>query len=205
MLHAEGKKHLANVKFAEHLWANFNTQGGREVIGGDQVVEQEELTNSFLMDELKQLPMRESCLDTHTTLSDVSPSMRMRIWRYLYSVMSMESESETFSNAISGVDTPPTAGLPFSPSLPRIFFAMEQEAPHFLRVKEIFEAAETFALVQKFVAAQGPRCQSIFDLGCGNGLLGILCAYRFPDKRVVCLGEWAPSVASVVLVSGLQV
>jgi tRNA1(Val) A37 N6-methylase TrmN6 len=49
---------------------------------------------------------------------------------------------------------------------------MELDAPHFLRVKEIFEAVETFLLVQKFVVAQGAQCRSIFDLGCGNGLLG---------------------------------
>jgi hypothetical protein len=115
----------------------------------------------------------------------------------------MESESQRFADSTGDVgggsdgnhdksqkpkskssSTDPTdlSDLPSSPSLPRIFFSMEQEAPHFLRVKEIFEAVETFLLVQKFVAAQGARCQSIFDLGCGNGLLGIMCAYRFPDK-----------------------
>ena len=144
--------------------------------------------------------MRESCLDTHTTLGDVSLVMRARIWRYLYSIVSMESESESFAPADStaadgcGTDegtqkqskkkdaSSDLSEVPASPSLPRIFFSMELEAPHFLRVKEIFEAAETFLLVQKFVAAQGASCQSIFDLGCGNGLLGILCAYRFPEK-----------------------
>jgi hypothetical protein len=54
LLHAEGRRHLGNVEFAKQLWGNYNTQPDGQVIGGEQLKE-EELASSFLMEELKQV------------------------------------------------------------------------------------------------------------------------------------------------------
>jgi hypothetical protein len=55
LFHAEGRRHLSNVKFAKQLWENFCAQsaGGQAIAGVD--LKEEELASSFLMEELKQV------------------------------------------------------------------------------------------------------------------------------------------------------
>jgi SAM-dependent methyltransferase len=74
-----------------------------------------------------------------------------------------------------------------------------------LRVKELFETLEAFQIVSSIIlmaeekkkkdddgndeGIQNERgsIDTIYDLACGHGLLGILLAYRFPTKKVVCV------------------
>ena len=72
-----------------------------------------------------------------------------------------------------------------------------QSHPNALRVKELFETLETYALIERQLSIIGARCtkqgrpsealQHVFDLACGHGLLGVLLARRFPALRVVCV------------------
>jgi len=60
-------------------------------------------------------------------------------------------------------------------------------------------AAADAQLVSDIVVAAeqgqpGRRVDTLWDLACGHGLLGILLAYRFPGKRVVCV-DLAPHPA----------
>jgi hypothetical protein len=57
--------------------------------------------------------------------------------------------------------------------------------PHHLRVKELLESAEVFRHVQKLLKTK--RITTIYDVGCGHGLVGMLCATAFPGVRVHAL------------------
>merc|ERR1712139_668315 len=63
------------------------------------------------------------------------------------------------------------------------------EDPMGLRVKELFETVESFKKAASFAvdASKLRQIDTIYDLACGHGLLGALLAYRFPQKRVVCV------------------
>ena len=126
----------------------------------------------FSMSELSSFPMRKSCLATHATLADLPPGLRRRTERYLL-------------DAIPGM-----------PELAAVVRAVELAAPRYTRVKELFETFEAFKLVHAFLAAMERRTtedsagdakkiETVFDLACGHGLLGVALAYAFPNKRVV--------------------
>ena len=119
------------------------------------------------MNELRALPMRASCLSTHTTLPDLTPYQRSRVMRY-------------FHDAIDGL-----------PELRDIVALVEAAAPKYTRVKELIESVEAFKLLLAFLAtaehAGGTynEVETFFDLACGHGLVGVLVAYAFPSRRVV--------------------
>ena len=70
----------------------------------------------------------------------------------------------------------------------------------YLRVKELFESFEAFKILSSVVLTaeqQGRPVPAIWDLACGHGLVGILLAYRFPRKKVVCVDlERRPAFAA---------
>jgi hypothetical protein len=61
--------------------------------------------------------------------------------------------------------------------------------PRYLRVKELFETFEAYKRIGQAIYEQwrAGNVETIFDLACGHGLLGILLAWRFRGLRVVCV------------------
>jgi SAM-dependent methyltransferase len=71
---------------------------------------------------------------------------------------------------------------------------MSLSNPRYLRVKELFETLEAFKITSSIIimaqdaqAEQKYNIHTVYDLACGHGLLGILLAYRFPTKKIVCV------------------
>ena len=60
--------------------------------------------------------------------------------------------------------------------------------PRMVRVKEVFESVETFLAIEKFLidANKHQKVSRIIDVACGHGLVGLLVAYRFPGREVLC-------------------
>ena len=58
-----------------------------------------------------------------------------------------------------------------------------------MRVKELLESVEVASDAASFITlvAKGAPVDVIYDVACGHGLVGILLAYRFPRRRVVCI------------------
>lgn len=110
------------------------------------------------------------CLDPTWTLDRVSRSQRLRIWRYLSTVLTPDRKLRD----------------PFGPNLPEVIAEADWSL---VRVKELFESCEMARItVRQILAAERLRPIShIYDVACGHGLVGILLAYCFPKKRVVCI------------------
>jgi hypothetical protein len=121
----------------------------------------------FSTSELAQFPMRHSCLETYTTLPDLTPRLRRRLLRYL-------------SDAVPGL-----------PELRDVVVAVAVAAPQYTRVKELVESVEAFRLIVAYLAAaeRTREVRAFFDLACGHGLVGVLLAWAFPDRRVVAC-DW---------------
>ncbi|CAE8659228.1 unnamed protein product, partial [Polarella glacialis] len=79
--------------------------------------------------------------------------------------------------------------LPHWPEMPRIVEHVAQHHPKSLRLKELFETVECFRIVGRFLHERKRLhgLDSIADLACGHGLLGVLLAYRFQDVSVECV------------------
>lgn len=109
------------------------------------------------------------CLDPTWTLDKVTRTQRLRIWRYLSAVLTPDR----------------TLRDPFGPSLPEIFAEADWSL---VRVKELFESCEMARITaRQLLAAERLRpITHIYDLACGHGLVGILLAYCFPEKQVLC-------------------
>lgn len=62
--------------------------------------------------------------------------------------------------------------------------------PSALRLKELCESVEAFAVIEAFISASaraGRPTEVIAECACGHGLVGILLAYRFPHVQVICV------------------
>jgi hypothetical protein len=70
--------------------------------------------------------------------------------------------------------------MPYYPELPLVVCSMAFANPRLLRVKELFESCEAVKLIENFVvgAKKWREIESLFEVGCGHGLVGILLAYR---------------------------
>eukprot|EP01063_Lacrimia_lanifica_P017999 TRINITY_DN24980_c0_g1_i1.p1 TRINITY_DN24980_c0_g1~~TRINITY_DN24980_c0_g1_i1.p1 ORF type:complete len:414 (+),score=129.05 TRINITY_DN24980_c0_g1_i1:65-1243(+) len=121
--------------------------------------------SKWTMAELEKLPMRDSCLRTHTRFSDVEGSLRVRLLTY-------------FSTAV-----------PALPELAGAVLELEKIAPQFLRLKELIESVEAFLLIVCYLntaeSADKKHIDTFYDLACGHGLVGVLLAYAFPTRTVV--------------------
>lgn len=69
------------------------------------------------------------------------------------------------------------------------FQAAARACPDGLRVKELLENLEAYREIAAFAHDAGKRkpLETIYDMACGHGLLGLLLAYRFPQVNVVCV------------------
>lgn len=69
--------------------------------------------------------------------------------------------------------------------------AAAETYPNGVRVKELFENFEAYHAIAAF-AHDASKCrpiETIFDLACGHGMLGVLLAYRFPHRNIVCMDK----------------
>ena len=76
-----------------------------------------------------------------------------------------------------------------SESLSALISGIVDRHPRYLRVKELFETFEAYKRIGQAIYEQwrAGNVETIFDLACGHGLLGILLAWRFRKLRVVCV------------------
>ncbi|ABO98254.1 predicted protein [Ostreococcus lucimarinus CCE9901] len=133
-------------------------------------VSKKEPRKRWKMAELENLPMRQKCLSTHTRFSDLDGKLRVRLLEYL------------------------STAIPAMPELAGVVLAMEQSAPHYLRIKELIESIECFNVILGHLnSAESTAGRSMddvrvydtfFDLACGHGLVGVLLAYAFPTRTV---------------------
>ena len=182
--HLAGKRHAEMVSAAERSWSAWQTSRWH-----DEQVPREAVTAAFSMNEfLSGLPVRtrsqggprqrighagtEGMIAPHLTVSALPAVKRAQLWRYLRDLMG------------DGHD-----------SLPELVAAVDDR---YLRVKEILESAEVYRLAHKAIWAAGyeqpSRAQSsqellaidtVYDVACGHGLVGLLLAYRFRALQVV--------------------
>jgi SAM-dependent methyltransferase len=105
-------------------------------------------------------------LDPRLMVRDLCPPKRAALWQYLRGV---------------------------APGLGAMVSVLP---PHHLRVKELLESIEVFLHIQKLLkkmptrttrSTTKRRITTIYDVGCGHGLVGMLCAAAFPNIRVHAL------------------
>jgi hypothetical protein len=137
-------------------------------------------TGSWSINELDAFPMRETCLQQNVLVADLSEALQQRLWLYVARMV-----------------------MPDNPEVAAALAACVREAPTALRVKELCESIEAFAVLVAFLgtacAQRGRSCSTIADLACGHGLVGILLAYRFPHCEVLCVDlAQRPAFASIV-------
>eukprot|EP00928_Gymnodinium_smaydae_P033933 TRINITY_DN24168_c0_g2_i1.p1 TRINITY_DN24168_c0_g2~~TRINITY_DN24168_c0_g2_i1.p1 ORF type:complete len:469 (+),score=49.66 TRINITY_DN24168_c0_g2_i1:62-1468(+) len=145
---------------------------------------------------LERFPSRESTMCQHVQMSELSAELRGFV--SLYIVHRFPHSHAEVSAALNWVS---------------------ENYPKSLRIKELFETVEVFALIvqqldmicsgglrerSRTAAAAGrslnstkskdeavppppPVIDTVFDMACGHGLLGVLLAYRFPALHVVCV------------------
>ena len=118
--------------------------------------------------ELSTFPMRATCLQQNVLVTDLLPALQLRLWAYVRRLV-----------------------MPRNPELVRALAACCAACPTAMRVKELCESIEAYAVIEAFLVtctSDGSReITSIADLACGHGLVGVLLAYRFPHKRVFCV------------------
>lgn len=137
-------------------------------------------TGPWSMKELDAFPMRETCLQQNVLVADLSEALQQRLWLYVATMV-----------------------MPDNPEVADALAACVRDAPTALRVKELCESIEAFAVLVAFLgtacAQQGRSCCTIADLACGHGLVGIFLAYRFPHREVLCVDlAQRPAFASIV-------
>lgn len=156
---------------------------------------------AWRLEMLDKFPCRESTLDQHTQVSELSPELLMLITQYL--AYRFQGDAAEVTAALQSV---------------------WQNHPKSLRVKELFETVEALSLISQqldIIRSKGQCTRSrsaavlgrsqrnnlpskedvdapvdgnpglaiktIFDMASGHGLLGVLLAYRFADIQVICV------------------
>ena len=173
--HNAGKRHFAVIAESENLWADYQKSGPAFY---DPSVLEKDVTRSWSLDlfmEGLQARSRSSIkhflvagvsggqLDPSLRLCDLDPQKRAALWRFLH---------------IN------TSGVP---GLSSMIAAL---SPHYVRVKEVLESVETFKHVERLMkrsttsGEKATKISHIYDVGCGHGLVAMLCAASFPHITV---------------------
>eukprot|EP00873_Tetraselmis_striata_P023886 jgi/Tetstr1/444150/TSEL_032046.t1 len=120
-------------------------------------------------DELRDgggFPRRDGTLDPGTLVADLPPGLKARVWRHAREALPRHRA--------------PAAALAH----------LEAWEPAAARVKEVLESLEAFRLVEAFLITARkrhlPAIDTVYDVACGHGIVGVLLALRFPALRVVC-------------------
>lgn len=187
------------------------------------------ISRHWSYDELSTLNLkyRATCLHPSTMMSALSSYQKARIWRYCRDVMGVGYYSE-MAAIIAAVDSDkgksaekmhiealvPTIKkeLKFINGRNRMVNSDPVEGSHrdahsaedrggFIRIKELFESFESYKQAANFIVAaekHGP-VPRIVELGAGHGLVGLLLAYRFPDKDVILYDRQRRNIFDVFL------
>jgi len=104
--------------------------------------------------ELESFPMRASCLQQNVMVADLSPELQHRVWAYVSRLV-----------------------MPQNAELPRALAACVAQHPTALRLKELAESIEAFAVIEAFLcgsAREGRPIELIADCACGRVLATII-------------------------------
>ena len=165
--HVDGRKHKLRVSEQASVWDEFSSEAPGWSIIDDSSNNTLDIQTGWREVEFATFPHRSSCIDPSLTLSTISPQLLARFWRYL---------RDSF-------------GVHF-PEFASIFHHVFLVSPRYLRVKELFESLEAFQIISNIIVMSSDsheNIDTIYDLACGHGLVGILLAYRFPTKHVICV------------------
>lgn len=174
--HVSGKRHTTVMAESQTVWEDYITSGPAFY---DSSVSQADVIRAWSLDLFVDgLPARSRSslqktvlggdtasgqLNPGLMLRDLSPTKRAELWRYLRDV---------------------------SPHFARMVAVLP---PQYARVKELLESAEAFYHVERLVkrstqkGAKASRISHLYDIGCGHGLVGMLCASAFPSIKVHAL------------------
>mmetsp|Transcript_25970 Transcript_25970/g.62353 ORF Transcript_25970/g.62353 Transcript_25970/m.62353 type:complete len:338 (+) Transcript_25970:725-1738(+) len=191
MEHLQGKRHAAIVAESESLWEDYQCSGSTFY---DLEVPKDDVIRAWSLDRFMdglQARSRSSVksvlvttstnsngmdrnsrqIDPSLRICDLSPSKRAALWRYLH-----------------------TSGIGERGTLSEMFSVLP---PHYARVKELLESVEVFFQIQRLMKRSTTSGQKatmishIYDVGCGHGLVGMLCAVAFPNIKVHAI-DWVP-------------
>lgn len=115
---------------------------------------------------LNDLPMRATTLQQNVLVASLSPALQPRVWAWVG-----------------------RRCMPRNPELVRALAACATACPTALRVKELLESVEAYAVAEAFIsgcAVRGRPTHTIAEVACGHGMVGVLLAYRFPHSQVLC-------------------
>jgi len=178
--HLEGKKHKAVIAAADGLWKEYQNSGPAFY---DPSVLPEIVTSVWSLDDFMtglQARSRSSIkrvlsastnqhnnngsgggggVDPNIRLEDLSPNKRAMLWRLL----------QTTSEAHDTLDMPAMIS-----ALP----------PKYVRVKELLESLLVFGHFEQLLRKSKKRVSNVHDVGCGHGMVGMLCAAAYPHITV---------------------
>ena len=167
-IQSEGRQNLHGVhrakKFGRGEPRTVHLGGGPPV--DKSAVDNDPATRSWSFDELDDLPMRASCLQQNVLVAALPPEQQLRVWAFVR-----------------------RRCMPQNPEVARALAVCAKACPTALRVKELIESVEAYAVAETFIsgcAARGRPTTTIADVACGHGMVGLLLAYRFPHSKVVC-------------------
>ena len=110
--------------------------------------------------------MRATTLQQNVLVASLSPELQLRVWAWVG-----------------------RRCMPRNPELVRALAACAGACPTALRVKELLESVEAYAVAEAFIsgcAVRGHPTHTIAEVACGHGMVGVLLAYRFPHSTVLC-------------------
>ena len=156
-------------------------------------------------------------LDPSAAVEDLAPRARARVWRYCRDAAFGDRDATAprgykrrgGASPREGDAAEQRAREARGRALAAALVAVDARAPRLLRVKELLESVEAYKVVERAIelAERAPRAdgaapggggaralarpaaaiETIYDLACGHGFVGLLLALRYPAKRVVCV------------------
>ena len=116
--------------------------------------------------------MRATTLQQNVLVASLSPALQLRVWAWVG-----------------------RRCMPRNPELVRALAACAGACPTALRVKELLESVEAYAVAEAFIsgcAVRGHPTHTIAEVACGHGMVGVLLAYRFPHSTVPDISLYLP-------------
>jgi len=175
--HIQGKRHVAVEEEGQFLWEHYQKSSA---VFYDASVSKQDVIRAWSLDlfldglqarsrsSVKQVLSSSSStggtrgnqIDPNIGLSDLLPNKRAALWRLL-----------------------------FTSSVPHLAGMISILPPQYVRIKELLESLEVFGHVERLLLSKQQRKKTrrishIYDIGCGHGLVGMLCAAAFPDITV---------------------
>ena len=173
--HIQGKRHVAVEEEGPFLWEHYLQSGA---VFYDASVSKQDVIRAWSLDlflgglqarsrsSVKQVlsstsstsGTRGNQIDPSIRLCDLSANKRASLWRLL-----------------------------FTSSVPHLADMISILPSHYVRIKELLESLEVFGHVERLLLSKRQnkrRISRIYDIGCGHGLVGMLCAAVFPDNTV---------------------